>query len=227
MEPTGAAVAGAGRVWDDVGMATRYLREEGATLRSRPMLVLVVLVELVLAGLLISVTVHDGAAAGLRAAGPCAFLGYLIWWFLAWPCVRLSQEEITVVNPARTHRLGYADLIDVQTRYGLHLVTRHRRIQAVGAPAGGAATAVWGQRTAHMPDDPHLGFRGQGASLMPSDLRSTASGRAAEVIRGHWQERLEAGTLRGEEAEPVSTANTAQLVILLVLAAAAAAALLL
>ena len=52
MEPTGAAVAGAGRVWDDVGMATRYLREEGATLRSRPMLVLVVLVELVLAGLL-------------------------------------------------------------------------------------------------------------------------------------------------------------------------------
>ncbi|KTR37651.1 hypothetical protein RSA28_09890, partial [Rothia kristinae] len=94
------------------------------------------------------------------------------------------------------------------------------------APAGGAATAVWGQRTAHMPDDPHLGFRGEGASLMPSDLRSTASGRAAEVIRGHWQEQVEAGTLR-EEAEPVSTANTTQLVILAVLAAAAAAGLLL
>ncbi|WGH10016.1 PH domain-containing protein [Rothia kristinae] len=207
-------------------MATRYLREEGATLRSRPMLVLVVLVELVLAGLLVSVTVHDGAAAGLRAFGSCAFLGYLIWWFLAWPHLRLDQEEITVVNPVRTHRLGYADLIDVQTRYGLHLVTRHRRIQAVGAPAGGAATAVWGQRTAHMPDDPHLGFRGEGASLMPSDLRSTASGRAAEVIRGHWQEQVEAGALR-DEAEPVSTANTTQLVILAVLAAAAAAGLLL
>lgn len=201
-------------------MSTRYLAEGGAVLRSRPTFWFVVCVEALLAAMVISLVVMHGPLALVTAALPWYLLGYALWWFLAFPCVRLDEHLITVVNPVRTHRLKYADLIDVQTRFGLHLVTRNRRIQAIGAPAGGAASAALGYRETQVPHSPHLAYRGEGASLMPSDLRNTASGSAAELIRGHWQEQLESGTLRGPEAEPVSTYNLRQLAVLCVLAVA-------
>lgn len=213
-------------------MSSRHLPAGGVTVRSRPMAVLVAVVGAIAAAAVVLSAVQDPAAL-LHWGPPAAFGIALAWCLLAMPSVRLEEDDITVVNPFRTHRLHYADLVDVDTRFGLRLITRHRRIQAAGAPSGGAGTHLRARRddidgfVEHTMVGQVRTIGDEGPSARASDLGNAPAGRAARAIRDHWQEQIETGTLKGEEAEPVSTTNTGVLLVLAVLAAAAVLALVL
>lgn len=193
-------------------MAKRMLPERGLRFRSTLSLWLVVIVDAILLSMVAWGAWVHGPLYLVTGALPWYLAAFALWWFLVYPVVHLHQEGITVVNPFQTHRLGWADLVDVTTRFGLHLITRHRKIQVVAAPAGGAASMAWTNRE-HFGSQPQVAFRDGWQTLMVSDARNQPSGAAAEAIRLQWQSHVEAGT-QGEEAEPVSTWNTPVLAVL-------------
>lgn len=196
-------------------MATRRLPEKGLKFRSSLSLWLVVLLDCLLLAMTAHLSVEQGPMFLLTGAGPWFLGAFLLWWLLVYPVVHLHEDGITVVNPVQTHRLGYADLVDVSTRRGLRLITRHRKISAVSAPAGGAASLAWTNRE-HFSAHPQVAYRGESRTLLVSDARNLLSGSAAEAIRLQWQSRVEAGT-QGDEAEPISTWNAGVLSVLAVL----------
>lgn len=192
---------------------SRYLKSEKAVLRARITPWVAVGVMVLFAGLAVYQPVEQGPLALITSNSPLYLVMYLLWWYLVQPHVVVREHSITVANPVKTHRLQFADLVDVETRFGLTLRTRHRKIQAVGLPGGGFGGATFARRDdfVNLPD---ITYRGSARNAAFGDLRNTASGRAAEIIRGHWQDQVETGTLQGTESEPTSTWNTIQLAVL-------------
>lgn len=180
------------------------------------MRILVILTNTLLLVVLVAACVQEpGEAAGL--AFPLVFLGYLAWWLLAYPRLVVEQHRITVVNPFKTHVLGFAHLVDVSTKYGLHLITAERTFHAVGAPSGGAGT-VKRSNPDHLRHHALLERAGHRGGLGLGDLTTTVSGQAAHVIIGHWTEQIETGQLREAEAPPTSRWNLLPLSVAVLLA---------
>jgi hypothetical protein len=152
-----------------------------------------------LAGLLMA-----GGVAALAGAGPLLLIAYLGWLLFWRPAVVVHDAGVTIENPFRAITVPWAALVQVDTRYSLTLVTPRRSYGAWAAPAPG----IWGGRNARpedlrgLPDSTY----GPGKSVRPGDLRTTDSGQAAQLVRGRWQELVEAGQLDTGAAEttPVS-----------------------
>ncbi|GAB97655.1 hypothetical protein KILIM_077_00120 [Kineosphaera limosa NBRC 100340] len=135
----------------------------------------------------------------LLTAALAALLGWVVFWR---PTLSVTESELVVVNPWRTYRVAWTDLVDVQTRLMLTLVTDTRKIEAVAAPGPSGVTALRARpdperKTAarRRGAGPAIGDWGQ----RPSDLVSTDSGAAARLVRGHWQDIVE-----GRVTPPVS-----------------------
>lgn len=133
----------------------------------------------------------------LGAAGAAA----LVWAVLWAPYVAVDDDAVTVANVVTEHRVPWAALIHVDTRYALVLHTPGRKMSATAAPAPGALGAARSARAHRRSEDTSV----QG--LRPGDLPTTDSGRAAELVRTRWDALREAGRIETGVAEttPVST----------------------
>lgn len=117
-------------------------------------------------------------------------------YFVA-PRITIAEEAITVDNPWRSHVIPWGALIDVNTRFHLTLVTAEGPVHALAAPSPGGFAAMRSK-----PDqDARTGrVHRQGAGgVRPGDLPNHSSGQLAAVIRGHWQDRVEAEDLDTSE----------------------------
>ncbi len=139
-------------------------------------------------------------------------------WFWR-PQLVVTESAVTVVNPWRTHEVPWAALVDVETRFHLTLVTAQGRYAAHAAPSPGGLAAL---RTRERGDpEATRAARAAGGRLRPGDLPDTPSGAAARVVRGHWQDLVEAGGLprHGPAARVVTSTHRAVLLLTGVLAA--------
>lgn len=138
----------------------------------------------------LAVTALVVPAAGEAAPGllvGAASAGVLVWALLWAPFVAVDDDRVTIANVVVEYRVPWAAVIHVETRYSLLVHTPGRRISATAAPAPGAMAGVRAAR-AHR--------RSEAASapgIRPSDLPTTDSGRAADLVRRRWQEGLRTG----------------------------------
>jgi len=147
-----------------------------------------------LAGLVVA-----GGLPALAGAWPLLFIAYLGWLLFWRPAVVVGDAGVTIENPFRTITVPWAALVHVDTRYALTLVTPGKSYGAWAAPAPG----IWGGRNARpedlrgLPDSTY----GPGNSVRPGDLKTTDSGQAAQLVRGRWQQLVDAGLLDAGAAE--------------------------
>lgn len=122
-------------------------------------------------------------------------------YFVA-PTITIAEEAITVDNPWRTHVIPWGALIDVNTRFHLTMVTAQGSVHALAAPSPGGFSAM----RAKPDQDARTGrVQRQGAgAVRPGDLPNQSSGQLAAVVRGHWQDRVEAGDLDTNEVATTS-----------------------
>jgi hypothetical protein len=173
-------------------MTSRWFPEGPITVRPRTGWVFLFLTTLVTGPVLVSafVPVRSTTAAVAVTAVVATIIAYI--YFVA-PRVVVGEDVIRVDNPWRRHEVPWGALIDVETRFNLTLVTPQERVHVLAAPSPGGLSAMRSR-----PDQDRatvrLGDR-QGGAVRPGDLPSSLSGALAAVIRGHWQDLVEAGAI--------------------------------
>lgn len=122
-------------------------------------------------------------------------------YFVA-PRVVVGEDSIRVENSWREHVVPWGAIVDIETRFNLTLVTSTGRIHAQAAPSPGGLSAM---RSHPDPDRATARVSAQRAgAVRPGDLPSSLSGSLALVIRGHWQDLVEAGSLNPGDAPTTS-----------------------
>lgn len=148
--------------------------------------------------MVVTVPIFVAAFMPVRAATPAiaatalALTATAYVYFVA-PRVIVDEDAIRVENSWREHVVPWGALIEVETRFNLTLVTADGSIHAQAAPSPGGLTAMRAR-----PDRDRATQRVQtqrGGAVRPGDLPSSLSGELAMVIRGHWQDLVEAGAL--------------------------------
>ena len=130
---------------------------------------------------------------------------------------------VTIYNPFVTHRVNYAALIDISTKYHLTLVTPTKRFQAFGLPSSGMVASLYAHRQ-DLERLPAITY-GAGRSVRASDLPNSAAGAVALVLRGYWQELVEDEALGAVEPLQQSRLDARGLVVFVLLLLAAGAGL--
>lgn len=133
-------------------------------------------------------------AAVVASAVVAVTIAYL---YFAAPTITVDEEAITVDNPWRRHVVPWGSLIDVNTRFHLTLVTAEGEVHVLAAPSPGGISAMRAKPDQDARTD--LARRQGGAGLRAGDLPTQTSGQLATVVRGHWQDRVEAGDLDHSE----------------------------
>lgn len=175
------------------------------TVRPRSGIVLTfVIAAFAIAGMVTLTLQGDGFAVvhyGLIAAAAC----YLCWLLFWYPCVTVDPSGVTVTNPARTYRVGWPALANVETRYALTLVTAAGKVVAWSAPAPGryAASGTSPREVRHMDPDNFTG-----GSVRIGDVPGSESGVAAWHVRRVWGLLREAGYLDGPAVEGSGISST-------------------
>lgn len=143
------------------------------------------------------------ATPALLATGlAIAVFSHVYFWR---PHVRVRPSAVTVVNSWRSHRVPWAALLDVQTRFDLTLITTRGEIHARGAPSPGGLTSLRaggaGSREALQggPSLPGVSYGPRG-TLRAGDRPDSDSGGVARVIRGHWQMLVDSDALDETDA---------------------------
>jgi hypothetical protein len=157
-----------------------------------------------LAGVLISLCAV--AALGVAPEGWGAIFNIWPWlalvsvtsWTCYWhPRVVVTDGGIQVVNPLRTFNLPWPVVIDIETKWALTICTSFGAVRAWAAPSPGRQVLRNQQ-----PQDRRLAGLPKNASGRPSDLASTESGAAAQIVRQRWLRLIAAGPLQGSGSEP-------------------------
>lgn len=154
----------------------------------------------------LGVLAFGALATGTFAAAPSIALGAaggaaLVWAVLWAPYVAVDDDAVVVANVLTEHRVAWAALIHVETRYALVLHTPGRHISATAAPAPGALGGIRSARAHRRSGD----TRAQG--IRPGDLPTTDSGRAADLVHTRWDALRDAGRVELGVADvtPVQT----------------------
>lgn len=200
-------------------MKSQYLQNPPAVFRAKSAPWYTGFAVLVAVSVLVALAFSGGLSAVVTRGWSLVFLAYAIWYTLGRSRLVVGEGEITVVNPFVTHTVNYAALINVSTRYNLTLVTPQKRYQAFGIPAGGMVASMRA-RPAHLERLPSITY-GAGGGVRTSDLPNSLAGSVALMIRGYWQELVEADALAGVPAVCRSKADLlggALFAVLLVLA---------
>ncbi|MEH0108172.1 PH domain-containing protein [Tersicoccus sp. MR15.9] len=139
--------------------------------------------------LLVSAATSGGAAIGAKLAIIAVDLAAVGWAALWRPTVTIDDEQVVVRNVFRTVSVPWAALIDVDTKYALTLVTPHRRVTALAAPAPGRHAVMWANRqdVTGLPERTYDSAH----SIRPGDLAASHSGAAALLVRRHWERLAE------------------------------------
>lgn len=182
-------------------MASRRYPPEGWHTRPRTGWFFLALVLLVTVPTAVGAVVSAQPQA-LAVIATSATVTYVAWAFFLRPILHVEDHAITIVNPLRRHVIPWSAITDVDTRFNLTVVTEDGRYPSYAAPSPGGRAALRARpevdpskrrAAAHLP-----------SADRPGDQLSTASGAAAQIIRGHWRDLRERGEL-GEPAPVVST----------------------
>lgn len=184
-------------------------------LRPRFGLILCILVWAIVAVCIVSLIALGDAGTALRYT-PAFLLAAFGCWLLFWmPAVGVDAAGVTLVNLARTVRITWPAIIDVDTKYSLTIRTRDAKFTAWAAPGPSRITTYRAAKSdvAHLPDSTY----GAGGSVRIGDIPSSDSGLAALNIRRYWDElrrdgQLDAATIDGTGV--VTTLHTWQLIVL-------------
>lgn len=78
---------------------------------------------------------RTGPLIGLRWTTVVLLVLWVLWVALWRPCLRVRDDDVTVVNPLRTWTIPWARVVDVESRLQYVLVTDDgRRVTAWGSP---------------------------------------------------------------------------------------------
>lgn len=143
----------------------------------------------------------------LPLAGGVAMVGWAALWR---PSVRVDDDAVELQNVTHTARIPWDAVIEVDTKFALTVRTPRAVYSAWAAPAPGrfsSRAALRRNRRKASADD--------GDPLRPtplgertSDLPSTDSGDAAQIVRDRWQSLLDADSIRIGEADRVAATRT-------------------
>ncbi len=156
---------------------------------------------------LVTVPVFIGAFVPLRAttaaiAVTALTLTVAAYIYFVAPRVVVGEDAIRVENSWREHVVPWGALVDIETRFNLTLVTTTGKIHAQAAPSPGGLSVM---RSRPDRDRATARVNGQRAgAVRPGDLPSSRSGSLAAVIRGHWQDLDEAGSLDPDDTPTTS-----------------------
>lgn len=185
---------------------------------------LVIAVTALVVMFLVLLVIESGPAALLRGVWP-GLLAAAAAWVAFWrPAVAVDVPAITVRNVFRTHRVPWAAIQRLDTKWALVLYTAEGRIGAWAAPAPSRyAVGRIDPRDVRIMAD---ASQPPGNAVRPGDSLATASGAAAFVIHRHWNDLREEGMLdAAPEARRVKTTwNIPVIVVLTTLTAATVAA---
>ncbi|MCA1782666.1 MAG: PH domain-containing protein [Dermatophilaceae bacterium] len=173
-------------------MASRWLSGGPVVARPRTGWVFVFFTMLVTVPIFASafMPVRSSSAAIATTAMAITVIAYI--YFVA-PRVVVDEEAVRVENSWRSHVVPWGAIIEVETRFNLTLVTPQGAVHAQAAPSPGGLSAM---RSRPDPDRATTRVQAQrGGAVRPGDLPSSLSGSLALVIRGHWQDLVEAGSL--------------------------------
>ncbi|MDR2252570.1 MAG: PH domain-containing protein [Bifidobacteriaceae bacterium] len=153
--------------------------------------------------------------------GPAVACVCLAAWAVFWaPDVRVDEDAVTVRNVAASHRVPWAAIARIDTKWALTLFTAQGRVTAFAAPA---PSSLRRQRDApaeirHLPESTF----DAGRSVRPGDLPGTASGDLAWVVRERWEATRDAGPTGAASGERITRRwHTRRLAALSALAALA------
>ncbi|QDZ15294.1 hypothetical protein [Humibacter ginsenosidimutans] len=73
----------------------------------------------------------------VRAVPVVAFVAVAVWVLFGVPAVIVERTAVTVVNPARSIRIPFTKMVDIEPSFSLVLRTTQGRYRAWAAPGGG------------------------------------------------------------------------------------------
>lgn len=160
-----------------------------------------------------------GDPALLLRASPALGLTAVAAWATFWaPRIRIGPADLDLVNVFRTVRVAWPAIEDVETRWGLALVTHRGRFTAWAAPRSSAAASASSLRN----DLRRRAAGGGGSRTTASDVGSLAP----LLVLSRWTGYRDDGLLRAIEGPGVEVRwhrRTVVVLGLLVVAACAAA----
>lgn len=113
-------------------------------------------------------------------------------WTCYWhPKVVVTDGGIEVVNPLRTFDLPWSAVVDIETKWALTVRTSAGTIRAWAAPSPGRQIL-----RSQQPQERRLAGLPKNSSGRPSDLATTESGAAAQIVRQRWLRIVEDGHIR-------------------------------
>jgi len=122
--------------------------------------------------------VFYGDGTWMAQAGVIATTATLAWLLFIKPKVLIFDEGITIVNPFITATIGWAEVDEIETRFGLTVYSGEAKVVAWAAPAPGR----YRRRTVHKADVKGINYD-KDFGLRPGDLPSSHSGAAAHLAR--------------------------------------------
>lgn len=105
-------------------------------------------------------------------------LSYGVYLLFLRPRVRVFDDGIEIRNPVSSHRVGWQDVQDINSKYTMSVRVEGRTIHAWAAPAQGR----YHSRTVHPSDARHLRVR-EGGTIPAGDLPRAHSGVATHLAR--------------------------------------------
>lgn len=199
-------------------MKSQYLQNPPRVFRTKTSYFYIAVAAIIVIAGCVGFVMQDGALALVTHCWPLYFLFYTVWYLLMKPHLVVDREKLTVVNPFRIHTVGYAALIDVSTKFNLTLVTPSGKYQAFAIPATGMAASLKRTQgdTANMPSMTGVGT----GVIKASDLPHGFAGGVAQVVRGYWQELVEAEALDSVSNEEATELDVPGLCCFILLALA-------
>jgi hypothetical protein len=190
--------------------------ENMTTFVSRSGRILAVVFVLVFGGAAATTAVTGDIVDALRGASVTAFLALAVYAALWRPRLIIRETGVNVRNIVTTHELEWGAIDRIDTKWGLTLYLKNRRISVWAAPAPSRYAAMIASRDQgqHLPETTYLA-----GTVRPGDLVTSDSGGAAALVRRHWERRT------NDSARVESRVNVRLVIALSVLGAAAATAL--
>jgi hypothetical protein len=146
----------------------------------------------------------------LRATPALALVAFAVYTAFWVPLLRISPTEIEIVNPLRTHRIGWHAVKDISTRWTLTVITDGGRFQAWAAPA----ESPWGSLGRLNRDVLGRPSLGKSDSRLPSSVAALAP----ILINRQWESYRDSEI--GAAGDAVTTRwHSATIIVLVSLAA--------
>jgi hypothetical protein len=186
-------------MYDNGGMA---VGPQETVLAPRFSRVLTVLIVAICAVAEVSLVVWGHVEVLLRATPALAFVAFGTWVLFWVPLIRLTPDDVEVVNPLRTHTVPWGAIRDITARFSLTLQTDAGQVTAWASPAE-SPWASLGRFRRDALGRPSLGP--EDPSRLPRDI----GGLAPVLVQRQWEAHRDTAT-----GEPTTRWHIATIVVL-------------